>query len=77
MVFIITSKPLGAFTSDRTRLPDRVDIGRAGLGHGLGPHPEADKVASIGSFVVLSRCSVKSAHIFTNVSFSDELTDWK
>ena len=33
------------------------------------------KVASIGSFVVLSRCSLKSAHIFMNASFSAELID--
>jgi hypothetical protein len=35
------------------------------------------KVASIGSFVVLSRWSLKSAHILMNASFSADLTDWK
>ena len=35
------------------------------------------KVASIGSSVIVSRCSLKSLHIFTNASFSGVVTDWK
>ena len=35
------------------------------------------KVASIGSFVILSRCSLKSVHILMKASFSGVVTDWK
>jgi hypothetical protein len=50
-------------------LPDCIYVGGARLDNGLRPHPEADEGPSIGSFVVLSRCSLKSAHILTNASF--------
>ncbi|MBB2731731.1 hypothetical protein M2204_007873 [Bradyrhizobium japonicum] len=43
MVFITSSKPLGApYALSVHGLPDRLDIDRAGLADRLSPHPEAD-----------------------------------
>ena len=55
-------------------LPDCIYVGGARLDNGL---LKPMKAASIGSFVILSRCPLKSAHIFTNTSFSAELIEWK
>src|SRR5947209_17909763 len=76
--FITTSKPLGAlilwpYIAWRTALTSVVPAWTTACAHILKPM----KVVSIGSFVVLSRCSLKSAHIFTKAWFSGELIDWK
>src|SRR3954447_25050248 len=78
LVFIITSNPLGArrrwpYMAWRTALTSAVPAWLTACAHIRKPM----RVASIASFVVLSRCWLKSDHILMNASFSADLTDWK